>query len=143
MRPIKILLVEDNPGDALLAKVAFEKSRSAIEIQVAADGVEAIDFLYKKGSFAGAETPDLILLDLNLPGKSGIEILEDIKKDELLKVIPVIVLTTSQAKWDILKCYSLHANCFVNKPLGFDSFDKIVASIEDFWCATVRLPFPN
>jgi len=140
MKPINVLLVEDNPGDILLAHVAFEKSKFPVNIAIAMDGEEALDFLYKKGKFAEASTPDLVLLDLNLPAKSGSEILADIKNDDELKVIPVIILTTSQAEWDIIRCYQLHANCFVNKPFGFESFDKVVASIEDFWFNIVRLP---
>jgi two-component system response regulator len=140
MKHINVLLVEDNPGDVLLARVAFEKSNFPVNMDVVMDGEEALDFLYKKGRFTGASTPDLILLDLNLPAKSGSEILADIKNDEDLKVIPVIILTTSQAEWDIIRCYKLHANCFVNKPFGFESFDKVVASIEDFWFNIVRLP---
>jgi chemotaxis family two-component system response regulator Rcp1 len=140
MNSINILLVEDNPGDVLLARIAFEKSRYEVNFHVATDGEEALDFLYKKGRFAGAGTPDLILLDLNLPAKSGAEVLADLKSDEELKVIPVIILTTSQAEWDIIQCYKLHANCFVNKPFGFDSFDKVVTCIEDFWFSIVRLP---
>ncbi|HEY8970397.1 MAG TPA: response regulator [Puia sp.] len=140
MKPINILLVEDNPGDILLARVAFEKSKYSVNIDVAMDGGEALDFLYKRGMFAEAPTPDLILLDLNLPAISGSEVLADIKNDEELRVIPVIILTTSQAEWDIIKCYRLHANCFVNKPFGFESFDKVVQSIEDFWFNIVRLP---
>ena len=140
MKPINVLLVEDNPGDILLAQVAFEKSKFPVNIAIAMDGEEALDFLYKKGKFAEASTPDLVLLDLNLPAKSGSEILADIKNDDELKVIPVIILTTSHAEWDIIRCYQLHANCFVNKPFGFESFDKVVASIEDFWFNIVRLP---
>jgi CheY-like chemotaxis protein len=140
MKPISILLVEDNPGDVLLARVALEKSKFAVNVQVVTDGEEALDFLYKKGQFKEAERPDLVLLDLNLPAKSGWEVLADLKNDDELRVIPVIILTTSQAEWDIIKCYKLHANCFVNKPFGFDSFDRVVASIEDFWFNIVRLP---
>jgi chemotaxis family two-component system response regulator Rcp1 len=140
MKPINILLVEDNPGDVLLARIAFEKSKFTVNFQVATDGQEALDYLYKKGRFSDSSRPDLILLDLNLPAKSGSEVLADLKSDEELKVIPVIILTTSQAEWDIIQCYKLHANCFVNKPFGFDSFDKVVACIEDFWFNIVRLP---
>jgi len=140
MKEINLLLVEDNPGDVLLARIAFEKSRFPVNFHVALDGEEALNFLYKKGKFSGADTPDLILLDLNLPAKSGAEVLADVKGDESLKVIPVIILTTSQAEWDIIQCYKLHANCFVNKPFGFDSFDKVVACIEEFWFGIVRLP---
>jgi CheY-like chemotaxis protein len=140
MNTINILLVEDNPGDVLLARIAFEKSRFEVNFHVATDGEEALDFLYKKGAFTDAATPDLILLDLNLPAKSGAEVLADLKNDEELRVIPVIILTTSQAQWDVIQCYKLHANCFVNKPFGFDSFDKVVTCIEDFWFSVVRLP---
>jgi len=140
MKPINILLVEDNPGDIVLARVAFEKSKFSVNIDVAMDGEEALDFLYKRGRFTEAPTPDLILLDLNLPAISGSEVLADIKNDEELRVIPVIILTTSQAEWDIIRCYRLHANCFVNKPFGFESFDKVVQSIEEFWFNIVRLP---
>jgi chemotaxis family two-component system response regulator Rcp1 len=140
MKPISILLVEDNPGDVLLARVAFEKSEFVVSVQVAIDGEEALDYLHRRGKFTHAGTPDLILLDLNLPAKSGTEVLADVKSDEELKVIPVIILTTSQAEWDIVQCYKLHANCFVNKPFGFESFDKVVTCIEDFWFNIVRLP---
>jgi chemotaxis family two-component system response regulator Rcp1 len=140
MKPISILLVEDNPGDVLLARVAFEKTRFPVNIDVVTDGDEALEFLYKRGRFAEVPTPDLILLDLNLPARSGSEVLAEIKNDEELRVIPVIILTTSQAEWDIIQCYRLHANCFVNKPFGFESFDKVVASIEEFWFNIVRLP---
>jgi two-component system response regulator len=140
VKSINILLVEDNPGDVLLARIAFEKSKFSVNVEVASDGQEALDYLYKKGRFSGSGTPDLILLDLNLPAKSGSEVLADLKSDEELKVIPVIILTTSQAEWDIIRCYKLHANCFVNKPFGFESFDAVVACIEDFWFKIVRLP---
>src|SRR5579859_3669921 len=110
MKPISILLVEDNPGDVVLARVAFEKTSLPVNIDVVTDGDEALEFLYKRGRFIDAHTPDLILLDLNLPARSGSEVLADIKNDELLKVIPVIILTTSQAEWDIIQCYRLHAN---------------------------------
>ena len=140
MKPLNILLVEDNPGDVLLARIAFEKSKFVVDVQVATDGQEALDYLHKKGRFSDSKRPDLILLDLNLPAKSGSEVLADLKSDEELKVIPVIILTTSQAEWDIMQCYKLHANCFVNKPFGFDSFDAVVTCIEDFWFNIVRLP---
>jgi CheY-like chemotaxis protein len=140
MKPISILLVEDNPGDVLLAQVAFGKSKFDVDMQVVTDGQEALDFLHKKGKFTNSGTPDLILLDLNLPAISGSEVLADLKCDDELKTIPVIILTTSQAEWDITQCYKLHANCFVNKPFGFEAFDRVVASIEDFWFKIVRLP---
>lgn len=140
MKPIEILLVEDNPGDALLAKIAFENGKTPSNLHLAIDGVEAIDFLYKRGKFAGSVTPDLILLDLNLPRKDGIEVLNEIKAHDEFKVIPVIILTTSQAEQDIQAAYKLHANSFVNKPFGFDSFSEIVRSIEDFWFTIARFP---
>jgi len=140
MKPINVLLVEDNPGDVLLARIAFEKSNYPVNFNVTTDGEEALAFLYKRGEYANSETPDLILLDLNLPAKSGSEVLADIKNDEDLKIIPVIILTTSQAEWDVIQCYKLHANCFVNKPFGFDTFDKMVTCMEDFWFKIVRLP---
>lgn len=140
MKPITILLVEDNPGDVLLARVAFEKTQFPVNVEVVTDGDEALDYLYKQGKFAGAPTPELVLLDLNLPARSGSEVLAVIKNDDDLRVIPVIILTTSQAQWDIIQCYKLHANCFINKPFGFESFDKVVTSIEDFWFNVVRLP---
>lgn len=140
MKPINILLVEDNPGDVLLARIALEKSKFSVHVNVAMDGEEALEYLYRRGAFKDAEKPDLVLLDLNLPAKSGAEVLEELKNDEDLKVIPVIILTTSSAEWDIVRCYKLHANCFVNKPFGFDSFDKVVSCIEDFWFNVVRLP---
>ncbi len=140
MNPIEILLVEDNPGDAYLAQIAFGESKLAVNIHLVTDGTDAIDFLYKKGKFVDAVTPNLILLDLNLPKKSGTEILAEIKEDHKLKVIPVIILTTSQARQDILQSYKLHANSFVNKPFGIDSFYDIVRSIEDFWFKVAKLP---
>lgn len=132
--------MEDNPGDALLARVAFEKIQFSVDVEVVTDGEEALDFLFKKGKFTNSATPDLVLLDLNLPARSGTEVLAVIKNDDLLRIIPVIILTTSQAEWDIIECYKLHANCFVNKPFGFESFDKVVTSIEEFWFNIVRLP---
>lgn len=140
MRPINLLLVEDNPGDVLLARIAFGQSKYPVIFNVVMDGEEALEYLYKRGRFITADTPDLVLLDLNLPAKSGAEVLAELKNDEELKVIPVIILTTSQAEWDIMQCYKLHANCFVNKPFGFDPFDKLVNQIEDFWFNVVRLP---
>jgi two-component system response regulator len=140
MTPIEILLVEDNPGDAYLAQVAFEESKLAVNIHIVTDGIDAMDFLYKKGKFVNAVTPNLILLDLNLPKKSGTEVLAEIKEDHKLKVIPVIILTTSQARQDILQSYKLHANSFVNKPFGLDPFYNIVRSIEDFWFKVAKLP---
>jgi CheY-like chemotaxis protein len=137
---IDILLVEDSPADVLIAREALAEAKLINHIHVAEDGVEALDFLYKRGKFASAPRPDLILLDLNLPRKNGREVLAEIKADENLKSIPVVVLTTSSAEEDILKSYNLHANCYVVKPVEFDSFVKAVQSIQQFWFSIVSLP---
>lgn len=137
---IKILLVEDNPGDVRLTKEALKEAKVQNQLYVVEDGVAAMDFLQKNGEYADVERPDLILLDLNLPKKDGREVLEEIKQDSELKRIPVVVLTTSQAEEDILKSYNLHANCYVTKPVDLDQFINIVKSIEDFWLTIVRLP---
>lgn len=138
--PIEILLVEDNPGDAQLTQIAVEDSKMSIKLNVVEDGVEAMNFLQKQGKYAKAPCPDLILLDLNLPRKDGREVLAEIKNDDILKRIPVVVLTTSQAEDDILKAYDLSANCYITKPVDFDQFVKIVQSIEHFWFTIVKLP---
>lgn len=138
--PIEILLVEDNPGDAQLTQIAVEDSKMSIKLNVVEDGVEAMNFLQKQGKYAKATCPDLILLDLNLPRKDGREVLAEIKNDDILKRIPVVVLTTSQAEDDILKAYDLSANCYITKPVDFDQFVKIVQSIEHFWFTIVKLP---
>lgn len=137
---IDILLVEDSPADVLIAREALAEAKLFNTIHVAEDGVEALDFLYKRGKFASVPRPDLILLDLNLPRKNGREVLAEIKADENLKSIPVVVLTTSSAEEDILKSYNLHANCYVVKPVEFDSFVKAVQSIQQFWFSIVSLP---
>lgn len=138
--PIEILLVEDNPGDAQLTQIAVEDSKMSIKLNVVEDGVEAMNFLQKQGKYAKVPCPDLILLDLNLPRKDGREVLAEIKNDDILKRIPVVVLTTSQAEDDILKAYDLSANCYITKPVDFDQFVKIVQSIEHFWFTIVKLP---
>lgn len=138
--PIQVLLVEDNPGDAQLTRIALEDSKISIHLNVVEDGVEAMAFLRKQEKYAKAAHPDIILLDLNLPRKDGREVLAEIKGDENLKRIPVVVLTTSQAEEDILKAYNLCANCYITKPVDFDQFVKIVQSIENFWFAIVKLP---
>lgn len=138
--PIEVLLVEDNPGDAQLTQIAVEDSKMSIKLNVVEDGVEAMAFLRKQGNYAKSPCPDLILLDLNLPRKDGREVLAEIKNDENLKRIPVVVLTTSQAEEDILKAYDLNANCYITKPVDFDQFVKIVQSIEHFWFTIVKLP---
>jgi CheY-like chemotaxis protein len=138
--PIEVLLVEDNPGDAQLTRIALEDSKISIHLNVVEDGVEAMAFLRKQGKYITVAHPDIVLLDLNLPRKDGREVLAEIKADEKLKRIPVVVLTTSQAEEDILKAYNLSANCYITKPVDFDQFVKIVQSIENFWFAIVKLP---
>jgi chemotaxis family two-component system response regulator Rcp1 len=139
-KPIEILLVEDNPGDVRLTKEALKESKIRNTLHVAEDGVEAIAFLRKEGKYATMPRPDIIILDLNLPRKDGREVLAEIKVDEDLKRIPVVVLTTSRAEEDILKTYNLHANCYITKPVNLDQFVKIVSAIEDFWLTIVKLP---
>ena len=138
--PIEVLLVEDNPGDAELTRIALEDSKISVNLNVVEDGVEAMAFLHKQGNYANAPHPDIVLLDLNLPRKDGREVLAEIKADQKLRRIPVVVLTTSQSEEDILKAYNLSANCFITKPVDFDQFVKIVQSIENFWFAIVKLP---
>ena len=137
---IEILLVEDSPADVLIAREALSEAKLLNTIHVAEDGIEAMDFLCKRGKFASAPRPDLILLDLNLPRKNGREVLAEIKADDDLKNIPVVVLTTSSAEEDVLRSYNLHANCYVVKPVEFDSFVKAVQSIQHFWFSVVVLP---
>ncbi|AFY48845.1 response regulator with CheY-like receiver domain and winged-helix DNA-binding domain [Nostoc sp. PCC 7524] len=138
--PIEVLLVEDNPGDAQLTRIALEDSKISVHLNVVEDGVEAMAFLRKQEKYANVPHPDIVLLDLNLPRKDGREVLAEIKTDENLKRIPVVVLTTSQAEEDILKAYNLAANCYITKPVDFDQFVRIVQSIENFWFAIVKLP---
>jgi len=142
IRPVEILLVEDNPGDIRLTKEAMKEAKIINNLNVVEDGVEALAYLRKKGKFKGANRPDLILLDLNLPKKNGREVLAEIKQDINLKQIPVVILTVSRAEEDVLKTYELHANCFITKPVDMDQFIKVVKSIEDFWFSIVKLP-PN
>ncbi len=139
-RPIEILLVDDNPGDVRLTIEAMNEGKVANRISVATDGIEALQFLRREASFANAPLPDLILLDLNMPRKDGREVLREIKEDNDLKRIPVVILTTSEAEQDILESYNLHANCYVTKPVDMGQFLKVVRSIEDFWFTVVRLP---
>jgi two-component system, chemotaxis family, response regulator Rcp1 len=138
--PIEILLVEDNPGDARLAKEALKDSKLLNNIHHVVDGEQAIQFLRNEGDFRDAIRPDLVLLDLNLPRKDGREVLADIKSDPALKMIPVVVLTTSEAEQDIIQSYSLHANCYITKPVDLDKFLQIIESMQDFWLSIVRLP---
>ncbi len=136
----KILLVEDNPGDVDLVREAIEHNKVCNELYVAVDGVEALAFLRRQEPFTDAPRPDLILLDLNLPRKDGREVLAEIKADEQLRRIPVVVLTTSKQEEDILKVYNLNANCYVTKPLDLDQFLHVVKSIDSFWLGIVALP---
>lgn len=140
VEPINILLVEDNPGDVRLTVEALREGKVHNQLRVARDGVEALAFLRQEGEFAEAPRPDVILLDLNLPKKDGREVLAEIKADERLRRIPVVVLTTSKAEEDILRSYALHANCYVTKPVDLEQFITVVRSIEDFWFSIVRLP---
>ena len=140
LEPVEILLVEDSPTDVLLAKEALEYSKIVNNLHVVPDGVEAMAFLRKEGKYKDVARPGLILLDLNLPKKDGREVLAEIKSDEELKRIPVVVLTTSKSEVDILKAYGLHANCYIVKPVDFEKFAELVRSIENFWFSVVTLP---
>lgn len=139
-RPVEILLVEDNPGDVRLTQEAFKEGRVFVNLTVANDGVEAIEMLKGNPPYTGKRRPDLILLDLNLPRKNGREVLVEIKADEDLRRIPVIVMTTSKAEQDIHRAYNLNANCYITKPVELDEFLNVVRSIEDFWLTIVTLP---
>lgn len=139
-KPIEILMVEDNPGDVRLTREALKHGKVSNTMHVVEDGVAALDFLYRRGAYGKAPRPDLILLDLNLPKKNGREVLQEIKQDTHLKTIPVVILTTSQAEEDVLRAYSLHANCYITKPVDFIQFTKIVRTIEEFWLTIVTLP---
>lgn len=139
-RPIEILLVEDNPGDVRLTIEALKDGKVRNRLHVAKDGVEALAYLRQEGSYAGSPRPDVILLDLNLPKKDGREVLEEIKADEHLRRIPVVVLTTSSSEQDILRTYDLHANCYITKPVDLEQFIDVVRGIEDFWLTVVKLP---
>jgi chemotaxis family two-component system response regulator Rcp1 len=138
--PIEVLLVEDSPGDVRLTKEAFHDANKSIHVSVASDGVEAMAFLRREGGHVHAPRPDLILLDLNLPKMDGREVLTHIKEDDSLKLIPTLILSTSDAAADILKSYQLQANCYLSKPVGLDEFESLVKSINDFWLTRVKLP---
>jgi len=137
---IEILLVEDNPGDVRLTQEVFRDGRIHNRLNVVGDGVEALAYLRREGKYSETLPQDLILLDLNLPKKSGREVLAEIKADPVLRRIPVVILTTSAAEIDILEAYSLHANCYITKPVDLDQFERVIRSIEDFWLALVKLP---
>lgn len=138
--PVEILLIEDNPGDVRLTQEAFRDANKDIRLHVATDGVEAISFLRRTGAKASAPRPDLILLDLNLPKMDGREVLTYIKEDASLKLIPTVILTTSDAESDIVKSYELQANCYLTKPVQLEAFESLVQSINDFWLTMVKLP---
>ncbi len=139
-RPIEILLVEDNPGDVRLMMETFREGKIANRISVVEDGVEALNFLRKKGKYSAVPRPDLILLDLSLPRKNGQEVLAEIKQDAQLKRIPVCVITSSAAEKDIIQAYDNYVNCYLTKPVGLEQFIGVVRSVEDFWLSIVKLP---
>ena len=140
VRPIEILLAEDEPGDVRLTREALKDAKVKNELHVVADGVETIAFLRQQGRYADCPRPDLVLLDLNMPRKNGQEVLAEIKADDDLKTIPICVLTSSDAETDVVRSYQLHANCYINKPVDPPQFLKVVKGIEDFWLCIVRLP---
>jgi chemotaxis family two-component system response regulator Rcp1 len=138
-RPFNVLLVEDNPADILLAKEAMKESTTPYSLHVLSDGKQVMSYLLREEKYAYAERPDIILLDLNLPRKTGLEVLKEIKENRYLKHIPVIVLTTSNAAQDIERAYAVHANCYITKPIDFEKFSKIVKSILDYWSTVATL----
>lgn len=140
LEPLEILLVEDDPADVELTQEALADSKLMTNMNVTRDGEEAMSYLRKEGPYQDAKTPDLILLDLNMPKKDGREVLNEIKADDSLKTIPIVVLTTSESEEDILRSYNLGANCYVTKPVGLAEFMKVVDSIEGFWFTVVKLP---
>lgn len=139
-KPITILMAEDNPTDVMLTKEALAHAKVLNSLHVVDDGIDALDFLYRRGKYTKAPHPDLILLDLNMPRKNGQEVLAEIKSDDKLKHIPVVILTTSKAEEDVVKAYGLYANCYVIKPVDFDVFAEVVRSIQQFWFSVVTLP---
>lgn len=139
-RPVNILLIEDNPGDVRLAQEAFKEGQFDVWMEVVMDGLEAVRFLHKEPPYSEVFTPDLILLDLNLPKKDGREVLQEIKSDPALRFIPIVILTTSNARADIHNSYNLHVNSYINKPVDFEKFFKVIQCIEEFWIQTAVLP---
>jgi CheY-like chemotaxis protein len=137
---VDVLLVEDDPGDVVLIKEAFEFNKVHNALHIVSDGVEALDFLYRRNGYENARRPDLVLLDLNLPRKDGREVLAEVKTDKSLRTIPIVVLTTSEAEEDILRSYDLHANAYVTKPVDFDRFIEVVRQIDEFFVTVVKLP---
>jgi len=140
LNTIDILIVEDNKGDARLIKEVFFENKIFNSLHFVNDGIEAMDFLHSRGKYKGVDIPDLIILDLNLPRKDGREVLAEIKSDEKLKHIPVVIMTISQADEDVLRSYNLHANCYVTKPIDLNQFTRVIRSIENFWFTIVKLP---
>lgn len=141
-RPVQILLVEDNPGDVRLMQEALKEAKVRNTVHVAMDGEEAMAFLLQQGKHKDAQRPDVVMLDLNLPKKGGLDVLREMKEDAELRRIPVVVVTTSRAEQDIVKSYNLHANCYVTKPVDLNQFLEVVRAIEGFWLSIVKLP-PN
>jgi two-component system, chemotaxis family, response regulator Rcp1 len=140
VRPVEILLIEDSPSDTELTVEALREAKVRNRLNMVEDGVQALEFLRRTGKYAHAPRPDLIMLDLNLPRKDGREVLAEIKADENLKLIPIVVLTTSRAEQDVLRAYQLNANCYISKPVDFEQFLQAVRSIESFWLCVVTLP---
>lgn len=140
LKLVEILLIEDNPGDARLTQEALKDGKVRNILHIVYDGEEATDFLFKRNQYKNASRPDLIILDLNLPKKNGQEVLAEIKADDSLKSIPVIILTISKQEQDIIRSYNLHANCFIIKPIDLNQFFEVIKSIEDFWLTLVKLP---
>jgi two-component system, chemotaxis family, response regulator Rcp1 len=139
-KEVNILLIEDNEGDIVLTLEALKEARINNSVDVVRDGEKALEYLYKEGEFVNAGTPDLILLDINLPKIDGKEVLASIKNDDILKIIPVVMLTTSDSEKDILESYTNHANCYITKPVGFENFMKVIFTIKEFWISIVQLP---
>ncbi len=139
-KPIEILLVEDNPAEVRLTIEGLKEARIANNLNAVMDGQSAIEYLQRRGKYQSATRPDLVLLDLNLPGIDGRSVLKHINEDPQLKIIPVVIITSSEAESDIIKSYEAHANCFISKPIDFDGFTKVIRSIEHFWFTVVRLP---
>jgi chemotaxis family two-component system response regulator Rcp1 len=139
-QPVRILLVEDNPGDVRLTKEAFREGKVNNEMYVVSDGVEALEFLRRENGYADRPHPDIVLLDLNLPRKDGREVLAELKQDAELRHIPVIVLTTSEAEGDVRESYDLHANCYIKKPVDISRFIDVLRALDEFWFSIVRLP---
>src|SRR5580700_3135500 len=140
---LEVLLVEDSPGDVRLTREALKDAKVHISLHVAADGIEAMAFLQRAGTYVDAPRPDLVLLDLNLPRKDGRQVLKEIKESPALRSIPVVILTTSSSEADVLQSYELHANCYISKPVDLEGFLKVVQSIDNFWLSVVKLPHPN